>query len=148
MLGFAQLAALYNSYRVTRSSSKLEVVNTGLVPITSTLVSTNTDPGTSPTADYVVASRLQPYAVSKTGALAGGPITVLNNSMATQKMFGSKMVLFDDNFAALVNTIPNNNWYWVCTFYSASTFADAAIINFFYDVEIEFYDRAVLAESA
>jgi hypothetical protein len=62
--------------------------------------------------------------------------------MTTQKMFGSKMILYDDNFSALVNTVPNNNWYWVITFYAPAVAPSAAILSFYMDLEIEYYDRA------
>lgn len=141
-LGFAQMAALYNSYRVLRSSASAETVNTGNVPITTTLLPSNTDPGPAPSPGYVTASRLQAFAVSKTGALAGGPLCRVSTSMTTQKMYGNKMIQFDDNFAALVNTVPGNNWYWVVALYAPAVAPNAVILNFYMDIEIEFYDRA------
>jgi hypothetical protein len=145
-LGFTELANLYNSYRVLKSMAEAETVNTGDVPITTTLFPSNTDPGASPVPAYVTASRLQAFAVSNTGALKGGPISRLTNSMTTQKMFGNKMIRYDDNFAALVNTVPVNNWYWVVTFYAPAVAPSAAILSFYCEMEVEFYDRANLVQ--
>ena len=147
-VGFDQLSNLYNSYRVLRSTAFAEGVNAGTVPITMTLLPANTDPGTTPVPAYITASRLQSYAQSKTGALVGGPICKLSSSMSTQKMFGNKMIEFDDNFAALVNAIPVNNWYWVVTFYAPAVAPVGFILSFYMDMEVEFYDRANLAQGS
>lgn len=145
-VGFDKLAGLYNSYRVLSSGCKSELVTTGTVACTQTVLPSNTDPGATPTASYISASRLQAYAKSKTGALAGGPICSIEHNMSTQVMFGNAMTNFDDNFAALVNTVPVNNWFWVVTFYCLAVAPAAFVHNFFMDIEIEFYDRAILPQ--
>jgi hypothetical protein len=141
--GFNELAAIYSSYRVTESSALAEIVNTGDSPCVGTLLPTNLDPGASPVANWVISSREQPYAVSKTGSLAGGPVCRLTQSMTTQKLFGNPMTKYDDNFAALVTAIPVNNWYWVVTLYVLAVSPQAIIVNFYMEVEIDFYDRRV-----
>jgi hypothetical protein len=145
--GYTQLAAIYNSYRVKRSRAVAEVVNTGNVTVMTVLLPSNTDPGASPSGNYVISTREQPYAVADTGALSGGPISKVKSSMSTQKIYGSKMTDYDDNFAALVNAIPNNNWYWVITFYAQAVSPSAIILNFYMEIDIEFYDRATTLKS-
>lgn len=141
MVGFAQLAAIYGSYRVHSSYARVECVNEGDVTTKVTLVPTNLDPGASPTSNYIISATEQPYAVSRTISAVGGPVTVLENEMSTQKIYGSPMVKYDDNFAALTNTTPNNNWYWVVTFYAMSIATKAVICNFYTEICIDFYDR-------
>lgn len=143
-VGFTQLAALYNSYRVRSSSAWAETVNTGTVPIITILLPTNVDPGASPSSAYVISSRQQPYAVSETGALVGGPVSRLHNTMSTKKIYGSKMTDVDDNFASLVTSVPNNNWYWVINHYCLAVSPSAIIMNFYMEIEVDFYDRAFL----
>lgn len=145
-VGFPQWAAMYNSYRVKQSSAEAEIINTGDVPCVTTLFPSNTDPGASPVAAYVTASRMQSYAVSGTGGLIGAPVQKLTNSISTEKIFGNKMVNTDDNFAALVNTVPVNNWYWVITLYCLAVSPKAIIVNFLMNIEVEFYDRASLVQ--
>jgi len=146
--GFPELSALYRSYRVKSSTCEVELINPGVqTPVTVTLLPTNSDPSSNPSAAYVVASAQQPYAVSRTTSLRGGPNTRLVSSMSTKKIFGSPMTDYDDNFASLVNTVPLNNWFWVITFYSPSTIPSsegAAICNVRMSIDIEFYDRAFL----
>ncbi len=141
MVGFAQLAAMYGSYRVHSSYAKVECVNEGDVTTKVTLVPTNLDPGASPSSNYVISATEQPYAVSRTLSAVGGPITVLENKMSTQKIYGSPMTKYDDNFASLSNTTPNNNWYWVVAFYAMAIATKAVICNFYCEVDVDFYDR-------
>jgi hypothetical protein len=145
-LGFPEWAHFYNSYRVLSSRANVDIINTGDVPCVTTLFPSNTDPGASPSANQVTASKMQAYAVSRTGPLIGGPVLTLSNQMSTQKIFGNRMVLTDDNFAALVNTVPVNNWYWVLTFYCLAVSPKPIIANFEMEIDIEFYDRANLVQ--
>lgn len=140
--GFAQLAAIYSSYRVHSSTAKLEVVNpSNVTPVQVCLLPVNLDPGASPSASSVASSLEQPYAKRKMSSLIGGPLTTISSSMSTERIFGSSMVRTDDNFAALVNTIPVNNWYWYITFYSLAVIPGGIVAHFFIDMNLTFYDR-------
>ena len=75
----------------------------------------------------------------------GGPLTRIENRMSTEKIFGSPMVKYDDNFAALVNAVPVNNWFWVVTFYVLSPTTKSIVCNFYCEVDVEFYDRFALS---
>lgn len=139
--GFAELAAIYGSYRPLSSFARAEFYNEGDVTTRVCLLPTNLDPGASPSANYVISSVEQPYAVSKTLSSVGGPITQIQNKMSSKKIFGSPMTDFDDNFAALSNTFPNNNWFWVLTLYAMSVATKAVVLNFYCEIEVDFYDR-------
>lgn len=143
--GFNELANIYSSYRVTASHCKAEMVSPGIsTPVRLILCPTNLDPGATPTGTQIIDLVDQPYAVSKLAALRGGPITSVQQGMTTEKIFGSPMTKYDDNFAALVNAIPVNNWYWVVAYYAPTTIPlteGGIILNVFIEIEIDFYDR-------
>jgi len=148
--GFAAMASLYNSYRVRSSRCVVEASNTSSTSmIQATLLPTNLDPGASPTGAYVTSSREQPYATTKSLPPVGGPTVKLTSSMSTEKLFGSPMVRYDDNFASLVNAIPVNNWYWIVTLYTTAvqSAAEPVFVNVGVDIDIDFYDRAFLTRT-
>lgn len=145
--GYAQLAALYGSYRVRSARCTVEAINTSPnTMLQITLLPTNLDPGSSPSSTYVTSTREQPYAISKALPPTGAPTTKLQSSMSTEKIFGTPMVRYDDNFAALTNAVPNNNWYWVISIYSAAVqpASEPVFVNVAIDIDIEFYDRLFL----
>lgn len=140
--GFTEWANFYNSYRVHSSSCKVEVVNpSNVTPVQVTLLPLNLDPGASPAASVVVGSSEQPYAKRKMTSLVGGPLTMITNRMTTQKIFGSKMVATDDNFASITSSIPVNNWFWFITFYALAVIPGGIVCHCFIDIDIDFYDR-------
>jgi len=142
MSGFLELVALYGSYRVVSSKCKLEFANpSSTVPLKVWLCPVNIDPGATPSLAYQLALPEQPYCKSKTAPLVGGPICTLSSKMSTERIYGSKMVLFDDNFSAPVTGSPNNNWFWVVGCYGFAVIAGITYANVMIDVEVEFYDR-------
>jgi hypothetical protein len=145
--GYNELAAFYSSYRVHSSKMRVELVNTSPTSVVqATVLPTNLDPGATPAGTYITSSREQPYARSKMVTSQGGPVTVIDNSMTTQRIFGSPMVKFDDNFSALINSIPVNNWFWVLTLYSLTTIPSVTplLVNIMIEIEIDYYDRRFL----
>lgn len=145
IVGYNELANIYGSYRVSASRCKIEFCSSALsTPIRVILCPTNLDPGSSPTGPQVVQLVDQPYAVSKLASVRGGPTTRLEQGMSTQKIFGSPMTQYDDNFASLTSTVPNNNWYWVVAWFASATvpLTEGIInLNVMIDIEVEFYDR-------
>lgn len=142
MPGFAELSAIYSRYRVTSSSAKFELVNpSSLTPIEVILIPLNADPGPTPTATNVISWRSNTYAKSKMSPLLGGPSTVVNNRMSTEKIFGSKMTYFDDAFQSLVTTSPTNNWFWAYAIFVFTPIAPLIYANISCDIGIEFFDR-------
>jgi hypothetical protein len=148
MSGFTELAAIYKSYRVHTSRVTAEFVNPSpTFPVMCTVVPMNADPGPTPSTTQVLTAREQPYAKSRTSSLAGGPLTRIISSMSTQKMYGSPMTNYDDNFASLVTTVPNNNWFWFISVYTLTPIPTNGVsINVLIEVDVEFYDRAFLAQ--
>lgn len=148
MTGYAEMAAIYRSYRVKTSRIVAEFSNPSTItPVMCTVVPLNTDPGSSPPTAEVLTAREQPYAKSKTSTLAGGPLVRLVSSMSTRKIYGNPMTDYDDNFASLVTTVPNNNWFWFVSVYALALIPTNPIsINVLIEIDVEFYDRAFLVQ--
>jgi hypothetical protein len=147
MPGYTELAAFYQTYRVTMSRMKIIVVNPS--PVTTATVAmgpVNFDPGATPSAGYITAMAGQPYAQYKLAGLLGSPPITLESTMSTEKIFGSRQIYFDDNFNSLVTGIPINNWFWVIGLALPGAPASAIIFQILIeiDVGIEFFDRKPL----
>jgi len=145
MAGFVELAALYTTYRVLSSKIRVEVVTTSVAnPVMMVVVPTNTDPGGAVSTAYALSSRENPYSRSKMTGLSGAPPSVLASTMSTEKIYGSKAALFDDNFSALVTGNPNNNWYWAIIGLSSVFDPNLTWLQVTINVDCEFYDRSFL----
>jgi len=146
MPGFDEFSTVYASYRVLGSRIKVKISSVFTAPVTVVVLPLNADPGATTTTATVIAWRGQPYCVSRLTGTAGSPCIEIDNSMTTAKIFGTDMVLSDDNFAALVTTVPVNNWFWAIGIYQNFIFsaqpiaADIQIL-----VDVQFYDRKYLA---
>lgn len=64
--------------------------------------------------------------------------------MSTEKIFGSKMVLFDDNFSSPCTANPTNNWFWVVAGVSQVFDPNLTWVTITLDLDVEFFDRAFL----
>jgi len=145
MSGFDELAGLYQRYRVLSSTIEVETINPStLYPVLTFVTPVNNDPGASPSATILQSMRENAYSVSKTCGLAGGPITLVANKMSTEKIFGSKMSLFDDAFQSLVTTSPTNNWWWVIVAYSPQFITNSVQSIITIEVDVEFFDRIAI----
>jgi len=147
--GFAEFAAFYSSYRVTVSRIRASYVNpSSALAATTVLIPLNVDPGASSTLATVNSWPDQPYAKSGLVGLMGSPPKVLSNEMSTERIYGSQMVYFDDNFASLVTTIPNNNWFWAIAVIFPLVPASTVAVSMQYRIEmgVEFYDRKQLPQ--
>jgi hypothetical protein len=144
--GFAEFSTFYSSYRVTSSNFRAEFTQTSTVGLTAIIVPLNADPGATPTFTTAASWASLPFAKHKMLPPAGSPTVTLSQSMSTEKIFGSDMVYFDDNFASLVTTVPNNNWYWAIGVIASPAVGGLVNVNFMADIElgIEFYDRIAL----
>jgi hypothetical protein len=145
MPGFDEFAAVYASYRVLSSRIVVKMAGLSTSPVTLIVLPLNLDPGAAPTVGTIISWRGQPYAKSKLVGSQGSPAVTIVHEMTTAKMFGSNMVLADDNFAALVTASPANNWYWAVAIYQNVVFASNPVIA---DVQVlvnvQFYDRKYL----
>jgi len=147
--GYSEWAALYGSFRVISASAKFSAVSSSSTSgVSAVLLPLNIDPGSAP-ADSVVAEwPSNTYAKSKMLGFIGSPPTTLSMRMTTEKIFGSAMVRFDDNFSGLTSgTGPINNW-----FFAFGLIADSAVAaplrvpyenNFV--LRVEFFDRRSLS---
>lgn len=144
--GFNELASFYNSYRCLASSVIVRAANMSTTPVMVILIPLNVDPGSAPTLVTVQAWIDNPYGKNKLVAYRGGPVSTLSSRMTTEKIYGSKMIYFDDNFASLTNTIPNNNWYWaIALLASDAVTADTDVLmEVDITMDVEFYDRKLL----
>jgi hypothetical protein len=144
MPGFVEFSQLYGSYRVTWSKIIVRFTPTASSqPLLICLVPLNFDLGGTPTPATLVSLPDQPYAKNKLLGVTGSPSVTLAQEMSTEKIYGSKMIYFDDNFSSPVTTVPNNNWFWNIS--SATSVPAASAITNYIDyslsVGIEFFDR-------
>jgi len=93
---------------------------------------------------FFLALSEQPYAKTGVAGLIGAPPLVMQHQIATEKIFGSRSSLFDDNFESLVTTVPTNNWYWVVA--ASALHVTAGAISIFMEIQCdtEFYGRTFL----
>jgi len=146
--GFTELAGLYGSYRTTRSNIKLEVAPQDSARVASVVVvPLNVDPGSGPSAATQSSWTMNPYAIYEITGTAGSPNIIIKNSMSTEKIFGSKMVYFDDAFSSLVTTSPTNNWFWAVSIITGFTVGGSNYITTILldlELDVEFFNRKSL----
>jgi len=147
--GFTELAGLYGSYRTTRSGIKLEVAPQDAARVASVVVvPLNVDPGSGPSAATQASWTMNPYAIYQITGTAGSPNVIIRNNMSTEKIFGSKMVYFDDAFSSLVTTSPTNNWFWAVSIITGFTVGGSNYITTILldlEIDVEFFNRKSLA---
>jgi hypothetical protein len=140
-MGFDQLAAFYNKYRVYKSAIKVELQRTtDAFEYTVTPSLNISSPGTVGTAME------NPFNVYS--SVASSVFTSsIETTISTRKLWGVGN-LTQDNFASLVSTDPVNLWYWII---NARTFDNATAItvrfNYLVVYTVEFFDRQPLAQS-
>jgi hypothetical protein len=147
--GFAELALLYNKYRVTMSKIRITITNPSTaLGVLLVVLPLNQDPGSAPSGPFVNAWPDQPYAKSKMCGLLGSPACEVINEMTTEKIFGSSLVYTDDLYAAAVTTVPSTNWYWGIALATGTAPAAAQSCTFQWLIEmgVEFYERKVLQQ--
>jgi hypothetical protein len=147
MPGFTELAGIYNSYRVTKSKFRFEIVSNDARTGSVVLIPLNTDPTGAPGATTVESWPMNPYRVYKMIPPTGARPVILEKTMSTEKIFGSKAVYFDDNFMSLTNTIPNNNWFWAVGIHSPvpiATTAWSCTSLIVITIHVEFFNRKEL----
>lgn len=148
MVGFNELAALYNKYRVHGAKINIVATNQEAFSNSLTVVPLNSDPGAAPSLGTVLAWQMSPFATRKVFAAKGGmDRLVISKYMSTKKIVGSNATKYEENYASAVNTVPVDNWYFAIgvtamgnnTLTSAGVQFDVKMV-----VYVEFYDRAFL----
>jgi hypothetical protein len=146
--GFNEWAAFYSNYRVTMSKIRIRFSNASTLQGALVVICPlNADPGASPSGATVSSWIESPYSKHDIVGTAGSSPTTLTCEMSTEKLFGSKMVYFDDNFTSLVTTNPVNNWYWGLGAIGPLAPASTQNIQTLIDIElgVEFFSRKILA---
>jgi hypothetical protein len=144
--GFNELAALFFNYRVFYSRIIVKAVG-GVAPTSIVLLPLNADPTSAPGALTVQSWTSNSYRDYRLIPAQGGPTITLVREMSTEKIFGSKMVLFDDNFASATNTIPVNNWFWaIGAINSAGGLATTCTLTIEVDMGVEFFTRRTVLQ--
>lgn len=146
-VGFTEMSAFYGTYRVYKSKVIVRFVNTSSSqPLQGVVIPLNQDPGASPSVATTQSWENNAYSKVKLLPCVGAdPVTIVS-TMSTEKIYGSKMVYFDDNFAANVTTTPVNNWYWVIGILSPVALGSAINVTVEVDIimDAEFYNRRVM----
>ncbi len=146
--GFSEWAAIYASFRTISASAKFTAVSpSNTVGLSMALLPLNIDPTSSPTDATVAEWPSNPYSKSKMMGLQGAPPTTLSSRMTTEKIFGSAMVRFDDNFSGLTSgTGPVNNWFFAFGVIADSAVAANVVVPYenHFVIRVEFFDRRVL----
>lgn len=147
---YDQFSLIYASQRTTRSRITVRgcAGANGSMPVNLVVVPLNADPGATPFTNFLQALTF-PYAQNKMIPAYGGGNAAITSSMTTSKIFGSNMVLYDDNFASLVSTTPVNNWYWGIVLYNNFTLTATQPYTLMIELEfdIEFYDRKAVVDA-
>lgn len=146
VIGFSEWASLYGAYRVRSSKIVTKFSNTSTQPVVCIQLPSNVDPGATPSAATAGAFLNQPFSTNDLLGPTGCQKVVLENEMSTEKIYGSKMVHMDDNFAALTNAIPVNNWYWIVSCQVSTPPSSNINITVMTDIwmDVDFYDRKSL----
>jgi len=145
--GFIDWMQFYHRFRVLGSRISFQMVNDGDVArnraIWVCIYPTIISDASLFTGGFINA-KAQPYARSSfVGSPTGQDRSFVSNAIGTSKFWGSN-VMFDDDFAGIVDTSPVNQWYWgiACTGLSdgGTEFATLTLmVTISYDVI--FYDR-------
>lgn len=148
MSGFAELAALYNKYRVHASKISVLLSNQEDFGVTAMVLPLNVDPGSSPSITTIQSYQMQPFCTRRVLSSKGGQDKAsFKKYMSSKKIIGSNSFKYEENYASAVNTIPADNWYWIIalTTMGGTYFTTKGVV---YDVLItcyvEFYDRKSL----
>jgi len=145
LAGFLELAALYSHYRVLSSKIDIRCSNASTSDfVIFRLGPLNADPGVTPSAAFFLALSEQPYVKTGVCSMIGAPPLNMVNTMSTEKIFGSRSSLFDDNFEALTTAVPNNNWYWIVAASALRTIAQNVDVFMTITCDTEFYGRTYL----
>jgi len=148
MPGFTEWSAFYGSYRVYESQADVQVsvYAANSPPLTVILIPLNLDPGASVATPTVVSWVGNPYARKQLLANSGSKAVRLRSTMSTEKIYGTTMIWFDDNFSADVTGSPANNWYWALGLLAPAVLAstESIAVEMTIKVRLELYNRLSL----
>jgi hypothetical protein len=143
-LGFDELSAFYNVYRVNKSTMRVQFYSlTQDIPQVAVLTPVRE---VESVADYRVRSETT---MNKTLYVAstGVPPVQMTHSVSTQKMFPSQMV-HDQDFYSLTSTNPTKVWYWEIVTQTANRSSTSSIdIVVYIEYEVIFGQKELLGIS-
>lgn len=132
--GFDQWMAVYNLYKVHKSTIRAEVLNLApALTLDAVLLPAKSDPTLVDTED----AREQPYARSKRlSALSGNKGAVsLFNSMKTKVIYGTRFI--NDDYSAGPTGNPNPEWQWYL--YIQNLVDDMGTVNCDISISLTYY---------
>jgi hypothetical protein len=147
-MGYDQITALYNKYKVKSCGIKITLVNAGTSPCyVSVYPVAMTTSGTAPPSGGLEVDSEMRYSKRAvlTSASAKGTV-VLRNYMTTKKICGEHYL--DDVFEAQSNNLPTTQWFWNIAILTTSGASDMNVaFNVELDYDADFSDPVRLAAS-
>lgn len=148
-VGFTEMAALYRYYRVRGTAIRVMGTNMETFPVLAFVTPINT----SYSITLAHGQQLYQNAFTRSKVLApkgGQDRFFIKSFISTRKIVGTKAVQFDDSYAALTTSTPNNVWYYyvyVMPVDSLDTFtaANQVRVTVQLTLYVEFYERNILA---
>jgi hypothetical protein len=103
------------------------------------------DPGSTPLLATVNSWSNNPYGKVKL-VPPSGEVVSIGHKISTEKIYGSKMVYFDDNFASSTSNVPVNNWFWAVAVITGTSPAtnQVCLVEVDIEMDVEFYSRKAL----
>lgn len=139
--GYNELTSLYGKYRTISSRIRVNFTNLEKFPVQVFVWPTNFDLG----ANYaqVASAMSSPFAKNRTISSSGGmDHALLTHALDTSQIFGTDEVLYDDQFAASITTVPANNWFWNVGIWSpTNTLVNGVMTLIEIDVTVQFTER-------
>lgn len=140
--GFAQLATLYNQYRVLKYHYKFYVTNNETFPLYVYCVNSNSDPGTGATGTVIGRPNAQFRELSAKG---GMDKAILTGGYTINHIVGQNTTI-DDKYSALANALPADTTWLAC---GSQSSGGANLTNGSYwfgliTLVVKFYDRLPL----
>jgi len=144
--GFAEMAAVFQYYRVERYRYVIRVANRETFPLQVVVMDSNTDPGTGVITPFIGNANTKFKMISGT---QGGPnMCSFRGKHTVAQIVGSSEVEFDDNFASLTNTVPVNVVWTTVGIDSgigANTLNNGALVTIEIWMHVRFYERKNLS---
>lgn len=146
-LGFDEISAFYQKYRVFASKIVAKYIPTGTPP-TRIVVKPSNVVTTPATLDAAASTGGAKSRDVMPAASTSRPVVIKHFRTTAQILGVSKSAVMDEDFAALVSASPSHTWLWQLT---AGSLDGITNVSGYWDVRItyycEFYDRNNLAMS-
>jgi hypothetical protein len=141
--GFAELASIYQFYRVVKYDYEVQFDNNSTQPSLCGILNSNTDPGTGAAISAYAGN---PFCDFRILGRQGGYMSqqLFKGSYRVATIVGSDTPETDDNFSSLTNTVPTNS-VWLTAWLDASVVGGSNVsqtsILFKIKMHTRFYER-------